>query len=98
MFVLANLLAAIAQILDYVLWAYMWILLGRVVVSLFQADYQNPIVRFLYAATEPVLAPVRRRVPHFGAFDISPIVVWLGIFFLQRFLVRSLYDLAYRLS
>ena len=98
MFLLANLLAALAQILDYVLWAYMWILLGRVVFSLFNADDQNPIVRFLYAATEPVLEPVRRRLPRLGAFDISPIVVWLGIVFLQRFLVRSLYDLAYRLS
>lgn len=98
MFVLANLLGALAQILDYVLWAYMWILLGRVVVSLFNVDDQNPIVRFLYAATEPVLAPVRRRLPWYGGFDISPIVAWLGIIFLQRFVVRSLYDLAYRLS
>lgn len=98
MFVLANLLGALAQILDYVLWAYMWILIGRVVVSLFNADDQNPIVRFLYAATEPVLAPLRRRLPWYGGFDISPIVAWLVIIFLQRFLVRSLYDLADRLS
>lgn len=98
MFILANLIIALAQILDYVLWAYMWILIGRVVISFFNADYQNPIVRFLYAATEPVLAPVRRRLPWVGGFDVSPIVVWLAIIFLQRFLVRSLYELAYRLN
>lgn len=98
MFILANLILALAQILDYVLWAYMWILIGRVVISFFNADYQNPIVRFLYAATEPVLAPVRRRLPWVGGFDVSPIVVWLAIIFLQRFLVRSLYELAYRLN
>ena len=63
MFVIANLLIALAQVLDYVLWAYMWILIGRIIVSWVNADYSNPIVRFLYAATEPVLEPVRRRLP-----------------------------------
>ena len=99
MFLVANLLIAIAQILDYVLWAYMWILIGRIIVSWVNADYSNPIVRFLYAATEPVLAPVRRRLPVVaGSFDLSPVVVWLAIIFSQRFLVRSLYDLAYTLK
>jgi YggT family protein len=99
MFILANLLLAVAQVLDYVLWAYMWILIGRVIVSWVNADYSNPIVRFLYAATEPVLEPVRRRMPTFaGGFDLSPIVVWFAIMFFQRFLVRSLYELAYTLK
>ena len=90
MFIIANLLGATAQVLDYILWAYMWILIGRVVISFFDADYRNPIVRFLYTMTEPVLAPLRRRLPLCGAFDISPVVAWLAIVFLQRFLVRSL--------
>jgi YggT family protein len=99
MFVIANLLVAIAQVLDYVLWAYMWILIARVIISWVNADYNNPIVRFIYAATEPVLEPVRRRLPVFaGGFDFSPIVVWLAVIFLQRFLVRSLYELAYTLK
>jgi YggT family protein len=95
MFILSNLLAALAQVLDYLLWAYMWILIGRVIISWVNADPANPIVRFLYAATDPVLARVRRVLPlQAGGFDLSPIVVWLVIIFLQRFLVRSLYDLA----
>ena len=98
MFIVANLLFAIAQILDYVLWAYMWVLIARVVISFFDADYQNPIVRFVYALTEPLLAPVRRSLSAYRGFDFSPIVVWLVLVFLQRFLVRSLYDLAYRLN
>lgn len=98
MFILANLLLAIAQVLDYVLWGYTWILIGRIIISWVNADYDNPIVRFLYAATEPILDPVRRRLPVFAAgLDLSPIVLWLGIIFMQRFLVRSLYDLAYAL-
>ena len=96
MFIVANLLFAITQILDYVLWAYLWILVGRFIISLVNADYDNPIVRFVYAATEPVLERVRERMPVFaGGWDLSPVIVWIAIMFLQRFLVRSLYDLAY---
>ena len=62
MFIMANLLVALAQVLDYLLWAYWWILLGRVIISWVNADPDNPIVRFLYIATEPVLARVRRMV------------------------------------
>jgi YggT family protein len=100
MFIFANLLLAIAQVLDWVFFAYFWILVGRIVVSWVAADYDNPIVRFLYAATEPVLERVRSRLPiaALGGFDLSPIVVWLAVMFLQRFLVRSLYDLAYALK
>jgi YggT family protein len=98
MFIAANFIAALAQVLDYVLWAYVWILLGRVVISWVNADPDNPIVRFLYNATEPVLARIRRVLPVYGGgLDLSPLVAWIGILFLQRFLVRSLYDLAYTL-
>jgi YggT family protein len=95
MFIVSNFLAALAQVLDYLLWAYVWILLGRIVISWVNADPANPIVRFLYAATEPVLERARRLLPlQAGGFDLSPIIVWIVILFLQRFLVRSLYDLA----
>jgi len=99
MFVIANLLLAAAQVLDYVLWAYLWILIARIVVSFTNADTTIPVVRFLYNATEPVLAPLRRRWPMtHGGYDFSPVVVWIAIVFVQRFMVRTLYDLAQRLS
>jgi YggT family protein len=48
--------------------------------------------------TEPVLERVRERLPLIaGGFDLSPLVVWLAIWFIKRFLVQSLYDLAYAL-
>ena len=98
MFIVSNFFVAIAQVLDYLLLAYQWILIGRVIISWVNADPYNPIVRFLYNATEPVLARIRRALPVFaGGFDLSPIVVWLGILFLRRFVVQSLIDLAYAL-
>jgi YggT family protein len=95
MFVVANLLLGVAQVLDYLLWGYMWIIIGRVIISWVDADPYNPIVRFVYSATDPVLDRVRRVLPVFaGGFDLSPIVVWIVVIFLRRFFVQSLYDLA----
>ncbi len=99
MFLIANLLVALAQILDYLLWAYGWILLARVVISYLNVDPANPLIRFVYSVTEPVLERVRARLPvSSGGFDLSPLVVWVAVIFLQRFLVRTLYDLAQAVS
>jgi YggT family protein len=98
MFILANFIIATAQVLDFLLWAYQWILIARVVISWIDADPYNPIVRFIYNLTEPVLERVRERLPLIASgFDLSPLVVWLAIWFIKRFLVQSLYDLAYAL-
>lgn len=95
MFVLSNLLLGIASVLQVALTVYMWIVIARAVVSWVSPDPYNPIVRFLYSATEPALARLRRSVPLFaGGVDFSPIVVILIILFLQAFLVGSLRDLA----
>ena len=96
MFVFADLLHAIAWLIDYVLWAYLWIVVIRALVSWVNPDPWNPIVRFLYQATEPVLRPIRRRLPMTG-IDFSPMVVILAIYFLQRFLVPVLVDAAFQL-
>lgn len=99
MFVAKNLLMAVARILDIALSAYMWILIIRAVLSWVSPDPYNPIVRALYFITEPVLSFLRRRFPLMaGSIDFSPMVAILVILFLQFFLVRTLIDLAARLS
>jgi YggT family protein len=98
MFVIANLLVAVARILDIGLSVYMWIIIGRAVVSWVNADPYNPIVRFLHSATEPVLSAVRRSLPvSYSGFDFSPVLVILAIVFLQSFVVQTLLQLAARL-
>ena len=98
MFIFSNLLMAVAKILDIVLSLYMWIIIGRAVISWVNPDPYNPIVRFLNSVTEPILYPIRRKIPiHFGGIDFSPILVIIAIVFLQTFLVQSLIQLATRL-
>jgi len=91
MFVLDNLIFALAKIIDIGLTIYMWIIIGRALISWVNPDPYNPIVTFLYRATEPVLAPIRRWIPLRGmGIDISPIIVILVIYFLQMFLVKTM--------
>ena len=98
MFVARNFIEAIATIVNYILLAYMWVFIIRAVLSWVSPDPYNPIVRAIYAITEPVLSPLRRKLPLYaGSIDFSVAVAVLIIIFLQRFVVRSLFELAYRM-
>lgn len=93
--VVRNLLVALATILDLVLNIYMWLIIARAILSWVNPDPYNPIVRFLYNVTEPVLSYLRRRVPMvFGGLDLSPLIVIAVIMFLRIFLVQTLRDWA----
>ena len=95
MFVANYFMQAIANLINLVLTAYMWIIIARAILSWVNPDPYNPIVRFLYRVTEPVLRPIRYRLPtHQMGLDLSPMIVLLGIYFLQQFLVPVLYRIA----
>ncbi len=96
MFVASNFLTALAGIVDFLLTAYMWVIIGRAVISWVNADPYNPIVRFLYEITEPVLGRIRRFLPvSMGAMDFSPIILIVIILFLQSFLVPTMKQIAH---
>jgi YggT family protein len=98
MFVLSNLLAGIAQVLDLLLTFYMWIMIARIVISWVNADPYNPIVIAIVSVTEPLMQRIRRVLPVFGGgVDFSPLVVFAGIVFIRAFVVQSLFQMAYRL-
>jgi YggT family protein len=97
MFVLANFVNALALIVSILLTIMYWLILIRALLSWVNPDPFNPLVQFLMRTTEPVLEPVRRLLPPLP-IDISPIIVFFIILFLQKFLVTSLYDLALRLQ
>ncbi len=95
MYVISNFLVAIAKILNIGLSLYMWIVIGRAIISWVNPDPYNPIVRFLNAVTEPVLYPIRKKIPFSpGGIDFSPVLVILVIIFLQSFLVKTLMQMA----
>ena len=99
MFILGNLLEALAVVLQMVLQLYLWIVFARVILSWVNPDPYNPIVQFLYRITDPLLYRVRKWLPiHGGGIDFSPMIVILAIIFLQTFLVQTLQRLAFSLK
>ena len=99
MFVLSNLLQAVAQILDIALNIYMWVIIARALISWVNPDPYNPLVRFLYQATEPVLYRIRRVIPFLGGgVDLSPLIAIFAIYFIKTFFVKTLLEVALRLK
>ncbi len=98
MYVLGNFIGAIAQVLNVILSIYMWLIIISALISWVNPDPYNPIVRFLYSVTEPVLNFVRRTLPlpRMG-IDLSPLIVLLVIIFLQSFLITTLQQIAVNL-
>lgn len=99
MFVARNLVFALATVIDIALLLYLICLFAAVIISWFAPRSRHPLVRFLRAIVEPVLVRVRRAMPFLvmQGFDLTPIVVFLIIHFLRRFLVETLYDAAARM-
>ena len=98
MFILSNLIIALARILEILLTLYMWIIVIRAVLSWVNPDPYNPIVRFLHRATDPVLDRIRSKMPYMGGIDLSPLAVILAIYFLQNFIVSSILELGLRIK
>ncbi|MCL2459603.1 MAG: YggT family protein [Desulfobulbus sp.] len=98
MFMLGNFLLALAKLMDFVLGAYIWVVIARAVITWVNADPYNPIVRFLRQVTDPLLSKIRRVVPIMGGLDLSPMILILIIIFLQSFLVPTLQQFALTLQ
>ena len=97
MVVAGNVLQGLARVLEMLLTLYMWVIIARALVSWVNPDPWNPIVQFLERATEPVLAPIRRRLGWQMGIDLSPFLAILIIVFLQYAVVASLYEVAAQL-
>lgn len=99
MFVIGNLLIAIADILDIALTIYMWIIIIAALLSWVNPDPYNPLVRIIYGLAEPLLRPIRRIIGfRLGPVDISPVIAILGIYFIKKFLIVTLIELGHKLK
>ncbi|NQT47229.1 MAG: YggT family protein [Candidatus Omnitrophica bacterium] len=99
MFIAGNFIAAIAGVLSMIINIAWWLIIIRALISWVNPDPNNPIVQFLYGATEPMLYPFRRLmqriIPGYGiGLDLSPILAILTLFFIRQFLVATLFDLS----
>jgi len=72
----------------------MIVIVARAVLSWVSPDPYNPIVRMINQISEPVLFPIRRRVPFVSGIDLSPMIVLLILMFLDNFIVPTLERIA----
>ncbi|HSA79596.1 MAG TPA: YggT family protein [Geminicoccaceae bacterium] len=81
-------------LLDQIIWLYIWVVIASVVLSWLVAfnvvntrnAFVHQVGEFLYRATEPALRPIRNVLPNLGGIDISPVVLLLLLYFVQRLL------------
>jgi YggT family protein len=92
---------AILDLVLLILQLYTWVIIISAVLSWMLAfnvlNFNNQLVRSIWnavnALTEPLLRPIRRMMPNLGAVDISPVILLLGIFLLERIIVYYIYPL-----
>ncbi len=85
-------ISTLAEVLYYLLQFFIFILIAQAIMSWLLAfnvmNYRNQAVRmiweFLSRITEPLLRPIRRILPSFGGIDLSPLILILVIYFIQR--------------
>lgn len=90
-------IVALLEFIKYVLTLYVYVIIAAAIMSwLIAFNVINPYNQFvrnlLYAfsaVTEPVLRPIRRMLPNMGGIDISPVILILGIIFIQSVLIGT---------
>ena len=90
MILLGHLLIGIGGALHIVIWLFLWLFIVRAILSWFSPDPRNLLVQYLYSATDPVLAKIRRKVPPIGMIDVSVIIVIAGLFLIDELVGGSL--------
>jgi YggT family protein len=75
-------MGVVASLLIFILWVFVIVTLVRVAFSWVSPYPNNSVYRLAYQITEPVLAPVRRRLPPMSGMDLSPLVVTVACYFL----------------
>lgn len=84
---LAAALLAIPEMISLIINIFLFAILLQVILSWINPGSYNPAIGLIHSLTEPLLAPVRRRMPDMGGLDLSPMVVMVGLVVLEMLLI-----------
>lgn len=90
---------AFLDVIMLVLQLYWYVVLAMIIMSWLIAfnvvntrnEFVNQVWRILNQMTEPVLRPIRRRMPNFSGLDLSPLILFIIIYFIQQVILRYIY-------
>lgn len=85
---------SLMKLIDAIIYGYTWVVIGSAIMSWLVAfgvvnvrnRFISVVVDMLYRLTEPVLRPIRRFLPNLGGVDVSPVILLLGLYFLNDLL------------
>lgn len=96
--VLGLAVMAFADLVELVCVLYIGLVFVRALISFISVERTNPVVPLLFQLTEPVLRPIRKRIPALGGFDLSPALAILAFMLALALLVAPLVDFGQRLA
>ncbi len=81
-------------LISTLIWLYIYLLVGMAILSWLIAfnvvntrnQFVAALADFLYKITEPALRPIRSFMPNFGGIDVSPVILIIGLMFLDQFI------------
>lgn len=82
-----NLERWLVGVIGLLIQLYTFMLLVRILLEWLRVSYTQPVLRFLWNVTEPLLRPIRRRLPTFAGLDFSPVVTVLFLAVVQMLVV-----------
>ncbi|ABI68271.1 YggT family protein [Syntrophomonas wolfei] len=83
----------IVQIVNMAFNVLVWLIIARCILSFVRHNPYQPLIKFVYDVTEPIMAPFRRLIPAAGGLDFSPIIAVLAVTLIQKIVVELLYAL-----
>jgi len=86
-------LLAIPELITLFINIFLFAILIQVIISWINPGSYNPVISLIHSLTEPLLSPVRRRMPDMGGLDLSPMVVMIGLVLLEMLLIPPIKDL-----
>ena len=90
---------AVLDIILLILDLYRWVLIAMIIMSWLisfnvintRNQFVESVWRILNQLTEPVLRPIRRVMPNFSGLDLSPIILFIILFFIERVIIYYIY-------
>ena len=83
-------MTGLASLIDILYTLYIFLILGRSLLSWGNISPYHPVVQWIYRLTEPILAPIRNMLPQTGAVDWSPMIAVFGLIILRQIVVMIL--------
>ncbi len=90
--ILVPLLQLVNTVIQLYIWAIIayivlhWLLVFNVINA--KNNFVSIVIETLFRITEPALASIRRILPNLGGLDLSPVVLVLGLYFIENLINR----------